>query len=247
MCQNDSLTLIFTGSPPFILPYTKNVNSGGETAPVSDTLVVCQKDTTIAIGCIGTYIFSIESFTDGSGCEGTNIGSFTVTVNENLTPTFGFDLELEYCLDATPVDLLTTSNNDISGSWNPSAISTTATGTTTYTFTPTAGQCVIESGVVAVEVTVFPTTVAGTILADFNTICEGETITLTLEGNIGNIVKWQRSTDNFEENIINIDNTEITLTQKLSEAGTFYYRAVVKSGVCNEEYSDTVIVTVNNE
>ncbi|MBL0342992.1 MAG: hypothetical protein IPP71_20250 [Bacteroidetes bacterium] len=37
--------------------------------------------------------------------------------------------------------LPTTSNNNITGTWNPSTISTSSQGTTTYTFTPTAGQC----------------------------------------------------------------------------------------------------------
>jgi hypothetical protein len=37
--------------------------------------------------------------------------------------------------------LPTQSNNGISGTWNPAKINTSATGITTYTFTPAAGQC----------------------------------------------------------------------------------------------------------
>jgi hypothetical protein len=33
------------------------------------------------------------------------------------------------------------SNNNITGTWNPATINTAAAGTTTYTFTPDAGQC----------------------------------------------------------------------------------------------------------
>src|SRR6185436_294906 len=33
------------------------------------------------------------------------------------------------------------STNGITGTWSPATISTATTGTTTYTFTPAAGQC----------------------------------------------------------------------------------------------------------
>ncbi|MBL0342990.1 MAG: hypothetical protein IPP71_20240 [Bacteroidetes bacterium] len=41
---------------------------------------------------------------------------------------------------ATPGTLPTTSNN-ITGTWSPATISTATQGTTTYTFTPSVGQC----------------------------------------------------------------------------------------------------------
>ncbi|MBL0342994.1 MAG: hypothetical protein IPP71_20260 [Bacteroidetes bacterium] len=42
-----------------------------------------------------------------------------------------------------PGTLPTTSNNNITGTWSPATISTASQGTTTYTFTPTAGLCVL--------------------------------------------------------------------------------------------------------
>ncbi len=48
-----------------------------------------------------------------------------------------------YCLNATPDNLSLTSDNGITGTWNPAAIATGAVGTTTYTFTPDAGQCAV--------------------------------------------------------------------------------------------------------
>ncbi|MEJ7672493.1 MAG: hypothetical protein WKF59_07240 [Chitinophagaceae bacterium] len=37
--------------------------------------------------------------------------------------------------------LPTTSNNNITGTWNPATINTLTTGTTTYIFIPNTGQC----------------------------------------------------------------------------------------------------------
>ena len=58
----------------------------------------------------------------------------TITVNPIVTP--AFDPFGALCLNATAPTLPLTSNNGITGTWNPATISTAAVGTTTYTFTP---------------------------------------------------------------------------------------------------------------
>jgi gliding motility-associated-like protein len=65
--------------------------------------------------------------------------SLNVTVNPTLTPTFASIPAL--CQNTTAPSLPTTSTNSISGSWSPASINTSTLGTTTYTFTPTAGLC----------------------------------------------------------------------------------------------------------
>ena len=60
----------------------------------------------------------------------------TVTITPNITPLF--TQVGPYCSGSTIPSLLSTSINGISGTWSP-AINNTST--TTYTFTPTAGQC----------------------------------------------------------------------------------------------------------
>jgi gliding motility-associated-like protein len=59
-----------------------------------------------------------------------------LTFNTSQTPIF--DAVGPFCSGATIAALPTTSNNGIAGTWSP-AINNSAT--TTYTFTPTAGQC----------------------------------------------------------------------------------------------------------
>ena len=70
-----------------------------------------------------------------------------VVVNDNVTPSF---TQLgPYCVGAAPGTLPATSLNSITGTWN-AAISTAAAGTTTYTFTPTAGQCASQATMIVV-------------------------------------------------------------------------------------------------
>ena len=65
-----------------------------------------------------------------------NIATMSIAISPNVTPTF--TQAGPYCSGATIPVLPTTSNNGITGSWSP-ALNNTAT--TTYTFTPAAGQC----------------------------------------------------------------------------------------------------------
>lgn len=60
----------------------------------------------------------------------------TITITPNVTPTFA--AQGPFCSGATIPALPTTSQNGISGTWN---LPVNNTATTTYTFTPTAGQC----------------------------------------------------------------------------------------------------------
>ena len=69
-----------------------------------------------------------------------NSNAFTVTVSQPTIPTFNPVAAI--CSGATLAALPTTSTNNIVGSWSP-ALNNTAT--TTYTFTPNAGQCAVST------------------------------------------------------------------------------------------------------
>ena len=56
-----------------------------------------------------------------------------------ITPTFAQIGPL--CQNSTATVLPASSTNSITGTWNPTSISTTTVGTTTDTFTPDAWQC----------------------------------------------------------------------------------------------------------
>jgi hypothetical protein len=76
-----------------------------------------------------------------------------ITVNPNILPTFTAVAPI--CSGATLSALPTTSSNGITGTWSP-ALDNTAT--TTYTFTPTAGQCATTTTlVITVNPNILPT------------------------------------------------------------------------------------------
>jgi gliding motility-associated-like protein len=68
--------------------------------------------------------------------ECANTTTMTITVNASITPSFAQVTPI--CLGETLSPLPTVSQNGISGNWSPALNSTQPT---TYTFTPTAGQC----------------------------------------------------------------------------------------------------------
>jgi hypothetical protein len=86
----------------------------------------------------GTFNYTITT-TGGSGIPATANG--TITVNNEVTPTFNYTTITTCIPDFLPTVMLnTTSNNNIVGTWFPDQI-LIVPGTTTYTFTPNAGQC----------------------------------------------------------------------------------------------------------
>ncbi len=87
-----------------------------------------------------------------------------------------------------------------------------------------------------------PTTVGGTVSGGVE-VCYGSNSTLlTLSGETGSVQRWQYSTDGTAWTDLS-GVTETTYTAiDLTEAT--WYRAVVKSGVCAEENSDSTQITV---
>lgn len=88
--------------------------------------------TAISVG--GTYYIKASN-----GTECSNVQPVEVRINTKAIPQFSIPTLL--CLNSAPPALPTTSDNGIQGSWNPSVISTGSIGTTTYEFTPNAGEC----------------------------------------------------------------------------------------------------------
>src|SRR4030095_15456611 len=87
----------------------------------------------VTVANAGTYNVTVTI--TATGCTSA-AGSTNGVVHPNVTPNFHHVAPL--CFGATLAPLPTTSNNGITGTWAP-ALNNTAT--TTYTFTPTAGQC----------------------------------------------------------------------------------------------------------
>ncbi|MEJ7672495.1 MAG: hypothetical protein WKF59_07250 [Chitinophagaceae bacterium] len=89
-----------------------------------------------------------------------------VVISNSITPTFTQIGPL--CQGSTAPALPATSNNNITGTWSPATISTTANGT--YTFTPAAGQCATTATMnVVISNSITPT------FTQIGPLCQGST------------------------------------------------------------------------
>lgn len=109
----------------------------------------------------------------------------TVTVNTQTTPTF---TQLGPFCSGTNFTLPTTSTNGITGSWSPSINNTS---TTTYTFTPTAGQCASTTTMnVVINSQIAPT------FTQLGPFCSGTNFALPTTSNNGISGTWSPAINN---------------------------------------------------
>ncbi|MBK9330090.1 MAG: hypothetical protein IPM95_12490 [Sphingobacteriales bacterium] len=118
-----------------VIPYCVGATPGSLPTTSTNGITGTWSPSNISTANAGT---STYTFTPTAGLCATT-ATRTVTINANITPTF--NSYGPYCVGATPGSLPTTSTNGITGTWSPSNISTANAGTSTYTFTPTAGLC----------------------------------------------------------------------------------------------------------
>lgn len=144
------------GETADLLPASSNNSVNGTWSP-----------TTINTSVAGTVLYT---FTPSAG-QCANSYTQNITVNAVVNPTF--DAFGPYCQNSTADALPTTSNNSVNGTWNPATISTSSAGTSTYTFTPSAGGCTTNY--------IVDITITASITPEFNTFgpyCLNETADL---------------------------------------------------------------------
>jgi len=131
------ITITFPGSPPLftfppicvgsIPPALPTVSDDGVNGTWSPSVI-----STASVG-IKNYIF-----TPASGeCRQPKFQA--IIIDDKVMPLF--DQVLPLCYNSTPVVLPTTSNNGISGKWNPAVVSTNLPGKYTFTFVPDPAFC----------------------------------------------------------------------------------------------------------
>lgn len=134
-----------------------------------------------------------------------------------------------------------------------SGIVTIASTSTSYTVpnntTSLYYRAVLSSGTTTSNsnpgyVQVDPPSSGGTLSPSTFDVCENNAAlgTIILSGYIGNIIRWESSTDTV--NWTTIANTT-PLQNYISLTQTTYYRAVVQNGVCTPAYSSISTITVN--
>ncbi len=170
---NPIVTTVFTAVPPqcagasFTLPTTSNNGIVGTWSPaVNNTLTT-------------TY-----NFTPNAGQCGTTV-LMTVTIIPNQTPTF---TQIPGICTGGSFTLPTVSNNGVVGTWSPANNNTT---TTTYLFTPTAGQCATTATMtVGVSAPTVPS------FTQIPAICVGGSFTLPTTSNNGITGSWSPAINN---------------------------------------------------
>jgi gliding motility-associated-like protein len=146
-------------------------------------------------GITGTWSPALDNtqtttytFTPDAGiCATTQ--TLTITVNQLTVPTFAAVGPV--CIGSTLLALPLTSTNGITGVWSPALDNTQ---TTTYTFTPDAGQC---ADIATMTITVNALT--ATTFAAVAPICAGDALTaLPTSSNEGITGTWSPALDNTQ-------------------------------------------------
>lgn len=164
ICEGETLTFTITGTPYATIHYT--IDGGATQNIVLDATGTIDLDQTpstdTTINVIDAQIINGATIV----CSQLVGETITVTVNPSVTPEFTQVAPI--CTTETLMPLPTVSDNGISGAWSPALDNTT---TTTYTFTPNAGQCAtIQTMEIVVEPSVTP------LFTQVAPICSGETL-----------------------------------------------------------------------
>jgi hypothetical protein len=176
--------------------------------------------------------------TSTAGCTNTSTVIVNINTYINITATAN---PSDICVGESTV---LTANGGSSYSWSNgmtgSAITIYPTSTTTYSVTGISGAC---TGTAAVSVTVNPLPTPGTASADTTTICQNNSVLLTLSGySNGTTIQWQISNDNLSWNDISGANSAV-YNYTPTNAGTIYIRAQVTNN-CGSVFSNSITINV---
>lgn len=119
-----------------------------------------------------------------------------------------------------------------------------ATGSPSGNITNSSNNATTQN--IAADGSVTASSVGGTVAADQSINSGSNPATITLGGNTGSVLKWQKDTDMTFATAADIASTATSLTgaQMGALTQTTYYRAVVQSGACPSASSAYVKITV---
>ncbi|MGB3902281.1 MAG: PKD domain-containing protein, partial [Bacteroidales bacterium] len=221
ICEGETSTLSADGASTYTWSHSLGSGSSKTVTPSSTT----------------TY--SITG-TSAAGC--TNTTSVTVTVNSIPTVTASAD-PTSICEGETSI---LSAGGASTYTWSHSlgaGSSKTVTPSTTTTYTVTGTSAASCTNTASVSVTVDPATIAGTLSGSSTEVCVGSNSgIMTLSGYTGNIIRWEKRINGGAW--INIANTTDTYNEDLTIEGIYEFRVLVQSGVCMQEYSSILEISV---
>jgi uncharacterized protein YkwD len=222
--------LTLSGQTGSIVKWQKSTVSDFSSA-VTDIANTTTTLSGVAIGPLTATTY-FRAVVQNAGCTVVNSSAVTIAVDP-ATVGGTVSSNQTICSGSTPASLTLSGHTGSVVKWQRSTVSdfssavidiantsTTLSGATIGALTTTTYfRAVVQSGVCAaanssiVTITVDPVTVGGTVSSS-QTICSGSTPSnLTLSGQTGNVVKWQKSTvSDFSSSVTDIANTSTTLT-----------------------------------
>jgi autotransporter-associated beta strand protein len=227
------LNSINTGSP--VAGTGSSISFGNQTGAGTYTVVATNATSSCTNTMNGSVNISVNplpqaSMSGNTICQGAQ-GQLTLNISSGISPFSAIINSANYSG--------ITHNTAFNAAPNPAA-------TTNYTLTSLtdANGCTRSSGFTGAgaTITVNPLPVGGTASASSTNICNGNTVQLSLSGNIGTIT-WQRSADISSFSDIPGANITPYTTPALTEG--WFYRARVTAGSCGDAVSNTLAVTVN--
>jgi gliding motility-associated-like protein len=237
--SNTAIGLASSGSGN--IPTFTAVNTTNQ--PISGTIRI----TPSTNGCAGIpkeYVVTINpkpilnTISSQQVCKGTTIANIDLTASSPLNGS-----GTSFTWSATNANLIGLSPSSGTTSPIPNFITTNtsnSTVTATFTVTPTYDGCVGDAKTFSISVE--PSSVSGTISGPGSTCAGIAAGTLTLNGNVGTVVKWQSSLDAISWTDIN--STALTLSPGILNSPT-YFRAIVKSGTCSEASTASYLISIN--
>ncbi|RJE74831.1 PKD domain-containing protein [Reichenbachiella sp. MSK19-1] len=205
---------------------------------------------TTELGCDGTTTQSIEivgALSDDTPGTSTEIcAGETPTLDAN-TPTGGeTSIAYQYLWQVSSNQSTWSDAPGINDGedYTITASNPTATTTKYYQRITTSLNCTAVSGMFTVVTD--PSTLSGILSSDQNECYGNNTFRLVLEAYRGEILDWESDTNADFSTATSLGITSDSYTYS-DLTGTTYFRVSVQSGVCEQEYSNTATITVQDE
>ena len=252
-----NLTVTFQGTAPYTFSYTSNGTN-------TQTVVTSNNPYVFTVTPFSNTTYKIVSASDGiCTSQGGDITPSTavVTVKPLPTATIQAGADQTICTGSAanipivftggaPYTLTYsdgTSNFVVTSPGNTYTLTVFPTsGTVTYTLVSVTDAIPCTGNVFGnAVVTVNPTTVGGTAGPNQYFCSANNSGAVSLAGQTGTVVKWQRSSNGGTTYVDLPANTTTTQTFSNLATGTYLFRAQVQSGVCAPAFSNPATITVN--
>ena len=246
ICLNTTSTLTHT-------------NSGGSWSS-SDTTIISINSTTGSASALAVGTATITYTFTSNGCTFTSTKLFTVLDVPTVTIHPSTSTQ-NVCINTAATALsVTATGAGLTYQWYKNSTSSSTGGTlisgaTSANYTPVTSvagtlyyYCIVsgtcspaDTSNISGGIVVAPVSVAGTV-SGTSSICSGSTTTLTLSGNVGTTIQWQRFDNPIWTDLTG--ETAATFTTPALTATTTY-RASVTSGACVAAFTAGKVITVN--